>query len=454
MFRFSGFTYNDIMLAARRAIRGHRGKKEVIQFESDFENCCKTLWNDLQNGNWKNIVSEYRRWDSVNKSNGKLRHIESPSLCCRIYQHLLLLKLEDWYRKHDNLNGLNCKKGCGICSGIRNKSNRNHSIVRKLKHIIYDRTDLHYALIIDQRKCYGHVHPNQFRSAIYKLGISNDSRFVDFAVKCSFCGKGTGNIPLPIGTPTSPVVHHIIMKEFDNWVVNEFGITSRFADDNILFFRTSEEAQAAKWRIQNYWWYNLKIRAKSRSIRILDIDKAGIDFCGYVFKRNWNQSRSVQSHNKGCVRIRKSTLKRIYRMAGDPKSYGSYFGSLNQADEFINMRSIENSKPNLPKLSNRIKYSMGVFKKTGIVYKITKSFSSSFDLIDYDRDHNQAIIRMHNKIRLLEMFDKNRFGFIRDTFSELSEYCPVLNIPPITYDSDIRCYIIPETIIKNYIEFI
>ena len=447
------------MLAARRSIRGHRGKKEVIRFESDFENCCKSLWNDLQNGNWKNIVSEYRRWDSVNKSNGKLRHIESPSLCCRIYQHLLLLKLEDWCTKHDNLNGLNCKKGCGICSGIRKKSNRNHSIVRKLKHIIYDRTDLHYALIIDQRKCYGHVHPNQFRSAIYRLRISNDSRFVDFAVKCSFCGNGTGNTPLPIGTPTSPVVHHIIMKEFDNWVVNEFGITSRFADDNILFFRTSEEAQTAKWRIQNYWWYNLKIRAKSRNIRILNIDKNRIDFCGYIFKRNQNRSRNVQSHNKGYVRIRKSTLKRIYR-AKDPKSYGSYFGSLNQADEFISMRSIENSKPNLPKLSGRIKYSMEVFKKTGILYKIARSFPTrcSFDLIDYGYEHNQAIIRTHsnNKTRLLEISDDKKYDLIRNIFSEsLSEYCPVLNIPAMIYDSDIHGYIIPGgLIIKNYIKFI
>ena len=460
-FRMSDFIRSDMEVAARRAVSGHRGKKEVIQFESNFEECCDRLWKDLWNGNWKDTVTEYKRWDSVNENNGKLRHIESPSLCCRIYQHLLLLKLESWYKMHDNHNGLNCKIGHGICSGVGSKkSPRNHSVVRKLKHIIFDRTDLHYALVIDQRKCYAHVHPSQFRFALHDLGISQDSEFVDFAVRTSFGGKSKGNTPLPIGTPTSPMVHHLIMKRFDDWVVNEFGISCRFADDNILFFHDSEEAQSAKWRIQNYWWYKLGIRTKSRNIRILDVDRmnTGIDFCGYVFHRN--PGLSVSDHNKGFVRIRKSTLIRaMEKSRTNSKSYGSYFGLLSQADEFRNMRKLERSSNGIVShLSNRIYQRMGMFGKTGKKYKTIRlgclMRKSSFDLIDYDVIRNQILIRTRNKkIRLVNDLRGDRMRFIRKFLRQIDSV-PIHNIPPIIYDPEVKGYIIPGTIDKIHLKYI
>lgn len=44
------------------------------------------------------------------------------------------------------MTGLNCKPGCGITSNTRRKS-----VVRLLKGLFYDRLDLEWALIIDQR---------------------------------------------------------------------------------------------------------------------------------------------------------------------------------------------------------------------------------------------------------------------------------------------------------------
>lgn len=79
----------------------------------------------------------------------------------------------------------------------------------------------------------------------------------------------------------------------------------RYADDNFLAFYTKEDANAAKWRIKNYWWYELKIRSKRHTCIITDMDRP-LDFCGYVFHRN---NKGVSEHNKGYVTIRKRVAK-------------------------------------------------------------------------------------------------------------------------------------------------
>lgn len=65
------------------------------------------------------------------------------------------------------LNGLNCKPGFGITA-----SSKSRSLIKKMKHVYYDRLDLKYCLVIDQRKCYNHVKDKVFRKVL-KNFISN-----------------------------------------------------------------------------------------------------------------------------------------------------------------------------------------------------------------------------------------------------------------------------------------
>ena len=92
MKRITGISSNlsqeDIEKAAWRAFEGHSGKREVTDFIEDFQNRCAKLYDALLGGSWKEFLS-YRVLEKVNK-NGKERHIDSPSLVTRIYQHLLL----------------------------------------------------------------------------------------------------------------------------------------------------------------------------------------------------------------------------------------------------------------------------------------------------------------------------------------------------------------------------
>lgn len=308
------------MEAAKRAFRGHSGKPEVKRFKQEMEGNCQKLHRSLQDGTWRDVLS-YRKLEKTN-NNGKVRHILSPSLETRILQHLMLSLLVPVYEKKDNLNGLNCKEGCGITANDKDKS-----VVKRLKHIFYDRTDLHWYLVIDQRKCYEHITEKAFRKELKRL--ISDKWLVDFAVGVSFV-----NGELPIGTPSSPFVHHVVMLGFDHWVKTLSACSARYADDNFLAFHTKQEAQAAKWRIRQFWWYRLGIRAKRHTVTIRPLP-APCDFCGFVFHRHKDNG-----HGKGYVTIRESTARRARKCRTD-ESWASYYGLMKHADAFSLMENIE-----------------------------------------------------------------------------------------------------------------
>lgn len=321
--------------AAKRAFKGHEWKSEVREFRSDFKARCAELYAALKDGSWKRFI-RYREMDKTN-NNGKVRHIKCPSLETRIYQLQMLDKLEPIYAEKDNLNGLNCKKGCGITASDHRKS-----VLRKLKHLYYDRLDLQYCLVIDQRKCYEHIRPKAARKALKK--ILDDPWMVDFAVDVSFVDG-----ELPIGTPASPFIHHLLMLSFDYLAKEISAFSVRYADDNYLAFYTKEEAQAAKWRIKNHWWYELGIRAKRHTITIRPLSEP-LDLCGYVLHRN---VKGVTEHDKGYVSVRRSTVERAKRCRTDG-SWASYFGLMRHADVYALMVKIE-QKMKLRDLTSKIR---------------------------------------------------------------------------------------------------
>lgn len=312
----------------------------------DFDARCGELYAALRDGSWRDKLS-YRDME-LTGNNGKRRHIKVPSLETRIYQHLMLELLEPVYQSKDPLTGLNCKKECGITSKIPDKS-----IVHLAKHLFYDRRDLHWALLIDQRESYGHVTEKVFRRELKCL--IDDPWMVDFAVGVSFT-EGE----LPIGTPSSPFVHHVVMLGFDHWMCSLSPFRLRYADDCLLAFHTKEEAQAAKWRVKQYWWYRLNIRAKRHRTLIIPLSHP-MDYCGFVFhralqpksKESLRTAKSKGHTDKGYVTIRRSTADRARKCRTD-ESWSSYFGQMMHSDCYNLMRKIE-EKMKLRQLTEKIR---------------------------------------------------------------------------------------------------
>lgn len=168
---------DDIREACEAAFKNHSKKNDVVNFNSDFDGNSLKLYEWYLDGTYVSKI-KYRKLVKENK-NGKVREINSPDLTTRIYQHLVLVKLGPLYYKKDNMNGLNCKPGFGITA-----SSKSRSLIKKMKHVYYDRLDLKYCLVIDQRKCYNHVKDKVFRKVL-KNFISN-KKFMDRPL--DFCG--------------------------------------------------------------------------------------------------------------------------------------------------------------------------------------------------------------------------------------------------------------------------
>lgn len=327
----------EIVLAAMaNAAKGHSNKDEVGRMMANADAYAESVLASISNGEYRKQL-KYRKLIKQNP-NGKVRHIDSPLLFTFVLQHLFNIMAKPLYDWHDNRNGINCKPGCGITS-----SDKSNSVIHRLKHLVYDRRDLNYCLIIDQRKCYEHIRPKVFRKAMRKL--TDDRELIEFGIAVSFVENH-----LPIGTPTSPLLHHIVMLDFDQWSKQAAPFATRYADDCISATYTKDDANALKWRVQNYWWYNLQIRAKASAIRLQPLTKE-LSYCGYVVRRN--PDKGVAEHNKGYTTLRQNIRARASRCRKD-ESWASYYGLLRHADGYRLMQNIE-QKMKLRQLTEKIR---------------------------------------------------------------------------------------------------
>lgn len=363
---YNSITIQTIETAIERACKTHLKYKEVRNYYNKRHIHKYELLDKIKNGSYIDDI-KYYQLTKVN-NNGKTRHIDAPLLLTLIYEHLFLELIEPIYFKRDNINGLNCKPEHGITAKTPHKS-----LIHRLKHLYYDRLDLNYVLVIDQRQCYQHITPQIFRKNIRRL--TDDRKFIEFAINVSFV-----NGHLPIGTPSSPMIHHIVMLDFDRFVKSVSPYTARYADDNVLAFYTKEDANTAKWRIKNFWWYRLHIRAKRHTTKILPITQP-LDFCGYVFYRNNN--KHICSHNKGYVKIRQDTAKRA-KLCNNNRSWASYFGIMCHADAYNLMRKIENNMK-LSELTNKIKINRQMDARH---LDIADLLSQTINIYDYEIRYN------------------------------------------------------------------
>ncbi|MBO7624537.1 MAG: hypothetical protein J6S82_04430 [Bacteroidales bacterium] len=335
-FEVMNITKEQVLAAMGNAAKGHSNKEEVGRMMANSDAYADMVVASIASGEYRNHL-RYRKLTKRN-SNGKVRKIDSPLLFTFVLQHLFLVLAKPLYDCHDNMNALNCKPGCGITASDSTKS-----VIRRLKHLMYDRRDLGWCVIIDQRKCYEHIRPKVFRKEMRKL--TTDRELVEFGIDVGFVDGR-----LPIGTPTSPLMHHIVMLEFDHWSKQVAPFSLRYADDCFFATRTKEEANELKWRVQNFWWYELQVRAKASAIRVQPLDKE-VSLCGYVVHRN--PDKGVASHNKGYTTLRQNIRSRASRCRKD-ESWASYYGLLRHADGYNLMLKIER-KMKLKELTKKIR---------------------------------------------------------------------------------------------------
>jgi hypothetical protein len=356
----------DIIQAIAAARKGRSKRKDFCYTKDDADAFAAAI----ADGTYTQHIA-YRKLKKRN-SNGKVRDILQPNNYTLVLQHLCKILLQPYYAPHDNNVGLNCKLGHGITA-----KQRANSVVKRIKHVYYDLRQYSYALIIDQRQCYAHITIKTARRALKRIGVPRWLN--DYAISVCFYKK-----QFPIGVPTSPLVHHIVMVESDKLAKSLSPHTVRYADDNFVPMRTKEDAQRALWRVKNLWWYTLQIRAKRQSVRIVPLS-APSDFCGNVFHRNEN--KCITDHNKGYTLVRASIVERARRCTN--KNYPSYFGLIKVTDGFNLLLKLEQDLK-LSALTEKIRISRSKLDAPEIEVKELCDTKRVFDIegyeVRYDKD--------------------------------------------------------------------
>lgn len=345
-------TMKTVEAAELAALKGRANSKDGREWlSSKKENRRDLLDGALQ----LKLTPEYRQLEKTN-NNGKVRHIDAPSLKTLIMQHLWIEIVMPFYMDAEPGVARNCIEGRGVTS-----EKREGSILKEAKRLFYDRRELNFLACADQRQCYQRLTVKAYRHGMKVLRnivlsktkpekASETIAFwrwlIDLGEKVSFVDGR-----LPIGTPTSPLVHHIAMLPFDLWLTESFPWAVRYADNVWVATETRQEAQEALWRIRQYWWYVYGLRAKRHDAGVLPIDEKGVDLCGYVLLRF--PYKSVTDHNKGMTRMRPATLHRAVRSRND-ESWAAYFGLMKHADCYGIMQKTE-QRMKLTELTKRVR---------------------------------------------------------------------------------------------------
>lgn len=345
-------TMKTVEAAELAALKGRAGRKAVREWLSQkVENRRALLDGALQ----LKLKPEYRPLEKTN-NNGKVRQIDAPTLRTLVMQHLWMEIVMPFYMDAEPGVARNCLEGRGVTA-----DQREGSVLKEAKRLFYDRRDLSFLACADQRQCYQRLNVKAYRrgmKALRSIVISKTkagkvSDTIAFWRWLTDLGELVSFISgrLPIGTPTSPLVHHIAMLPFDIWLKDSFPWAVRYADNVWVAAESRQEAQQALWRIRQFWWYACGLRAKRHAAGVVPIDEKGADLCGYVVQRF--PGKTATDHGKGLTRMRPATMKRAVHSRND-ETWAAYFGLLKHADCYGIMQRTE-QKMKLTELTKRVR---------------------------------------------------------------------------------------------------
>ena len=330
-------TEQQVREAVFETFKGRQSTKPVLEFKTDLDANIHEIFVALKDGSYKRMLQFYKK--TVINTNDKVRYIDAPMLKALILEHVWLVILRPIYDLVNPGVARNCLPERGITA-----RKREYSVLKECKHLFYDMRHLTWLVDVDQRQCYHRVSLKAYRRGMKFMRAKVEEKkgpqdpafwrwLTDFGEAITFV---EGH--LPIGTPTSPYAHQVVMLAFDYWLIENYEWCIRYADNVFIATGTKQEANQALWRVRQFWWYEQGIRAKRQTSRIVAIDEKGVDICGYVLKRF--PDKEVTDHNKGVTFIRQTTLDNA-RQADNDRSWASYFGQLRHADTYRIMQQIE-----------------------------------------------------------------------------------------------------------------
>ena len=361
-------TEETVRLGYRKASKGRSAKPVVIDFGKHIAEKSREIAEIINTGR----VSEFVKYVRLKRrnANGKWRDIDAPTFMTLVMEHVWILLAKPMYMAKETGCARNCIEGRGILS-----DGMDTGLLKPMRRLFYDDRQYTHLVLIDERKCYEHTTVKAYRKGM-KL-ICAKKWLIDFGEAVGFV-RGI----LPIGTPTSPLMHHIAMLAYDLWLMDNYPEAIRYADNVFIPVRSLEEGEQAMWRTKMFWWYVLGVRSKSKEQRVVEINSVPVDICGFTLSR---LTPRQDNHGKGLTHIRKSIYINAMH-AETAASFASYFGILQNADCFESLKN-KCEEMKLNELTSRCKLKRDMDAE---VYEPKDVLDlERFDIIDYEIRHDK-----------------------------------------------------------------
>ncbi len=297
-------TFENLLLASKKAIRGKKDKKAVATFYFNLENELISLQSELTNESYR--PQDYTLFEVREP---KVRKICSSDFRDRVVHHAICNVIEPIFERRAIYDSYACRRGRG-----------SHLAVARCQE--YARKDKYY-LKCDIKKFFDSVNHEILKKILRKIFkdpklISLLDIIIDHEVPGNPLGKG-----IPIGNLTSQHFANLYLSELDHFVKEGRQIKGyvRYMDDFISFANSKEELHQLLFEIDHFVKTILKMELKQKVTKIAPVSE-GVPFLGFRIYPNL-----IRIKRENLVRMRQKIRRkeRLFRSGriGDKELFQS-----------------------------------------------------------------------------------------------------------------------------------
>lgn len=280
-------SYENLLLAAHKALRGKKFKASVASFYFHLENEVIALQEELTSNRYR--PRPYRQFEIREP---KVRQICSSDFRDRVVHHAICNVIDPLLERRLIFDTYACRNGKGAHAALEQTQN-------------FARAN-NYFLKCDIQKYFQSIDLAILKNLLRRLIKDKDllallDIIVNHAVPDSEPGKG-----IPIGNLTSQHFANFYLGELDHYLKDRCGLKGyvRYMDDFICFSRDKNFLKELLSEIRLFIDQHLKLKLKEKVVRIAPVTE-GVPFLGFRAYPNL-----IRLQRPNLIRLRKRIKRR------------------------------------------------------------------------------------------------------------------------------------------------
>lgn len=258
----------NLQLAHKNARKGKTYYKDVKLIDSDADRFLWQLHDSLKNKTFS--TSEYTTKQIYEPKHRLIYKL--PYFPDRIVHHAIMNVLQPIWDRTFIYDLYSAIPGKGLHAGSY-----------RLRQFMRDKGNTRYCLKFDVSKFYPSINHDILLEKIHKKIKCKDTLWLLEDIVRS----PGGSTNTPIGNYLSQYFSNIYLNDFDHWLKeeNHMRYYIRYCDDGVILHKDKNALRKLQGEIEAYLYENLNLTLNPKT-GIIDVDRQGIDFLGYICFRN------------------------------------------------------------------------------------------------------------------------------------------------------------------------